>query len=250
MLGDAASARPPLIPYNPALRPRNRGRRTGRRLQRAPQRAWATPLQVLLIAERAALLTGRDEDFTMIVTIGYTGLRWGEVIGLEHEYARPQAIHVEWQLFELKGRFHRLPPKDDSYRSPDWEPNLPVDLPPFLAEMLATQVKNHPASRAAAPASTGAVDGTCSSDRTAATTGAATTPAGCSGRRATGGTCRSQALPAAWSLPSRPARGPVRRSPPGHPPPGPRPPARLAATASRSPQKTRRSPAGCRSSSA
>jgi len=144
MLGDAASARPPLIPYNPALRPRNRGRRTGRRLQRAPQRAWATPLHFLLIAERAALLTGRDEDFTMIVTIGYTGLRWGEVIGLEHEYARPQAIHVEWQLFELKGRFHRLPPKDDSYRSPDWEPNLPVDLPPFLAEMLATQVKNHP----------------------------------------------------------------------------------------------------------
>jgi hypothetical protein len=60
MLGDAATTKPPLIPYNPALRPRNRGRRTGRRLQRAPQRAWATPLQVLLIAERAALLTGRD----------------------------------------------------------------------------------------------------------------------------------------------------------------------------------------------
>ena len=144
VLGDAASTRPPLIPYNPALRPRNRGRRTGRRLQRAPQRTWATPLQVLLIAERAALLTGRDEDFTMITTIGYTGLRWGEMIGLEQEYARPQQTHVEWQLRELNGRFYRLPPKDDSYRSPDWEPNLPVDLPPFLAELLATQVKDHP----------------------------------------------------------------------------------------------------------
>jgi hypothetical protein len=144
ILGDAVATRPPLIPYNPALRPRNRGRRTGRRLQRAPQRIWATPLQVLLIAERAALLTGRDEDFTMILTIGYTGLRWAEAIGLEHDYTRPQQIHVEWQLRELKGRFYRLPPKDDSYRSPDWDPGLPVDLPPFLAEMLKAHVKDHP----------------------------------------------------------------------------------------------------------
>src|SRR6266404_5973445 len=29
ILGDAAAARPPLIPFNPALRPRNRGRKTG-----------------------------------------------------------------------------------------------------------------------------------------------------------------------------------------------------------------------------
>jgi len=32
ILGDAAAAKPPLIPFNPALRPRNRGRKTGRRL--------------------------------------------------------------------------------------------------------------------------------------------------------------------------------------------------------------------------
>jgi hypothetical protein len=73
ILGDAAATKPPLIPYNPAIRPRNRGRRTGRRLARAPQRVWATPLQALLVAERAALLTGRDDDLTMVVTIAYTG---------------------------------------------------------------------------------------------------------------------------------------------------------------------------------
>jgi hypothetical protein len=56
ILGDAAAHKPPLIPYNPALRPRNRGRQTGRRLERGQQRAWATPLEVLLTAERAALL--------------------------------------------------------------------------------------------------------------------------------------------------------------------------------------------------
>ena len=61
ILGDAATARPPLIPFNPAVRPRNRGRRTGRGLDRSPQRAWATPLEVLLVAERAALLAGRDD---------------------------------------------------------------------------------------------------------------------------------------------------------------------------------------------
>jgi hypothetical protein len=44
-------------------------------------------LEALLLAERAALLTGRDQDFTMVLTIGYTGLRWGEVIGLEHGLA-------------------------------------------------------------------------------------------------------------------------------------------------------------------
>jgi integrase len=56
---------------------------------------WATPLQALLVAERAALLSGRDEDFTMVVTIAYTGLRWGETIGLERDYARDDEIHVE-----------------------------------------------------------------------------------------------------------------------------------------------------------
>ena len=61
ILGDAATARPSLIPFNPTVRARNRGRRTGRGLDRSPQRAWATPLDVLLVAERAALLADRDD---------------------------------------------------------------------------------------------------------------------------------------------------------------------------------------------
>ena len=149
ILGDAAAAKPPLVPYNPAIRPRNRGRRTGRRLDRGPQRGWVTPLQALLVAERAALLSGRDEDFTMIVTIAYTGLRFGEVIGLEREHVQRDEIHVEWQLREIRSAFHRLPPKDDSYRSPNWEPCLPVDLPPFLAELLARQIQTQPRQRCA-----------------------------------------------------------------------------------------------------
>jgi integrase len=147
ILGDAAATRPPLIQYNPALRARNRGRRTGRHLERDPQRAWATPLQVLLLAERATLLSGRDDDFTLIITIGYTGLRWGEAIGLERDYVHTDEVHVEWQLHEINGRFHRLPPKDDSYRSPRWEPKLPVDLPPFLDLLLARHLQADPGRR-------------------------------------------------------------------------------------------------------
>jgi integrase len=149
ILGDAAAARPPLIPYNPALRPRNRGRRTGRRLDRGPQKVWATPLQALLVAERAALLSGRDDDFTMVVTMGYTGLRWGETIGLELDFVRSTEIEVEWQLREVNGRFYRLPPKDDSYRSTNWEPCLPVDLPGFLAELIASQIGTSPRQKCA-----------------------------------------------------------------------------------------------------
>jgi integrase len=144
ILGDAAAAWPPLIGHNPAVRPRNRGRRTGRRMERSPRRAWATPLQVLLVAERAALLTGRDEDFTLIVTMAWTGMRWGEAIGLETGLVRPGHLCVEWQLREVAGVFHRLPPKDDSYRSTLWEPCLPVDLPPFLGALLTRQARDRP----------------------------------------------------------------------------------------------------------
>ncbi len=143
MLGDAATARPrPLIPFNPALRQQNRGKRTGRRLAVSAPRTWATPLEALLTAERAALLSGQDDDFTMLITIAYTGLRWGETVGLEREFLHPALINVEWQLRELNGKFYRLPPKDDSYRSLNWEPRVPVDLPPFLAAMLARQARS------------------------------------------------------------------------------------------------------------
>jgi integrase len=100
ILGDAV---PRLIPYNPAVKPRARGRRTGRKADRGPEKEWATPLQVLLLAERCALLSGCDDDFIMIVTKAYTGMRWAEVIGLEREYCRLGSIRVEWQPYEHNG---------------------------------------------------------------------------------------------------------------------------------------------------
>jgi hypothetical protein len=70
-----------------------------------------------LLAERAALLSGRDDEFTTVVTLGFTGLRWGELVGPGDRYVRPDAVRVEWQLYELDtGELYRCPPKDDSYR--------------------------------------------------------------------------------------------------------------------------------------
>jgi len=43
----------------------------------------------------------------MLITIGYTGMRWGETIGLERDLLLPSLINVEWQLREINGRCRR-----------------------------------------------------------------------------------------------------------------------------------------------
>jgi integrase len=147
ILGDAVTARPPILQFNPAARLRNRGKKSGRRLAASPPTIWATPLESLLIAERAALLSGRDDEFTMLVAIAYTGMRWAECLGLEREFLADGIINIEWQLAEIVGKFHRLPPKDDSYRSVNIKPFVPLDLPPFLSALLAQQALVHSGAR-------------------------------------------------------------------------------------------------------
>ncbi|MFC0527249.1 LacI family DNA-binding transcriptional regulator [Phytohabitans kaempferiae] len=118
---------------NPASRRRGRGKRAGRSRTRAPEKTVTTALGILLIAERAALLSGRDDEFVAVVLAGFTGLRWGELVGLETGYARTGGIRVEWQLYELDtGELHRCPPKDDSYRT--------IDTPDWLARLVAEHI--------------------------------------------------------------------------------------------------------------
>ncbi|GAA2650907.1 hypothetical protein GCM10010400_02730 [Streptomyces aculeolatus] len=123
-----------LIATNPAAKRRGRGRKAGRSRARGPEKVVTTPLGILLIAERAALLSGRDDEFVACVQKGYTGMRWGELVGLETEFLRPGAFRVEWQLYELdKGEFVRCPPKDDSYRT--------IDAPTWLHELVTGHVR-------------------------------------------------------------------------------------------------------------
>jgi integrase len=122
-----------LITSNPAAKRRGRGRRTARGSNRGgKEKAVTSALGILLIAERMALLSGRDDEFVAGVTLGYTGMRFGEFVGLETSYIRPGALRVEWQLYELDtGELHRCPPKDESRRT--------VDLPGWLSSLLAGQ---------------------------------------------------------------------------------------------------------------
>lgn len=121
------------LEVNPATRKRGRGKRSGRKTgNRGPEKVITDPAGALLIAERMAILSGRDDEFIMVVTAFWDGLRLGELIGLEKEYARPKTLRVEWQLHEVEGQLLRIPPKDESFGT--------LDQPPFLARMLAAHI--------------------------------------------------------------------------------------------------------------
>jgi hypothetical protein len=87
VLGDAV---PRYIKSNPAERRRGKGRKGQRRIARleSAEKIWPIPLQVLLVAERCAALSGQDTDFAMNIFMAYTGARWSEVIGLP-----PECVH-------------------------------------------------------------------------------------------------------------------------------------------------------------
>lgn len=122
-----------LIAANPASKRRGRGKRAGRSSDRGPEKVIADPLQALLIAERTALLSGRDDEFVALLLTYYTGMRFGEVVGLETQYARLGSVRIEHQLYELDtGELHRCPPKDDSYRD--------VDVPQWLSRLVSGHI--------------------------------------------------------------------------------------------------------------
>jgi integrase len=136
-----ADAIPRYIQTNPAARRSGKGRKGQRRIERAEkkEKVWATPLETLLIAERAAALSGMETDFVMILTVAYTGMRWGEIIGLPPDCIHEDTIDIHWKLYELDGRFYRGRPKDGSMRT--------VDLPLFLRSLLVKHMKANPNSK-------------------------------------------------------------------------------------------------------
>jgi integrase len=148
ILGDAVHAGK--IDRNPAER--RKGRRGRKRAKgRAPARATQpgtanviTPLQALCLAERCALLSGRDTDFVMNVFAAWTGVRWGELLAVEGWDGQDSPLQlprdgiatyaVDWQLREIGGVVCKSHPKDGSYRV--------LDLPPFLADLMRWALDN------------------------------------------------------------------------------------------------------------
>lgn len=136
-----ADAIPRYIQSNPAARRRGKGRKGQRRIERAEkaERTWATALEVLLFAERCSALSGRDADFVLVVPMAYTGMRWSEAMGLAPSCVRRATVKVDWKLYERDARFYRGRPKDGSIRT--------VDVPPFLADLLAHHLAVNPATK-------------------------------------------------------------------------------------------------------
>jgi integrase len=142
ILGDAVHAGK--LERNPAERRkgrRGRVRAKGRTPAHVPQGTTAnviTPLQAVCLAERCALLSGRDIDFVMNVFASWTGVRWGELLAVEGWEDKDSPLQlseheistyaVDWQLRELGGVVRKSPPKDGSYRV--------LDLPPFLTDLM------------------------------------------------------------------------------------------------------------------
>jgi len=149
ILGDAILDPRTGLKTNPAARPpRTRGRRSGRIKRGRAAKKWPAPEDVVLAAERAALLSGRDLDFVMAVTIAWTGMRWAEIQGMQREYLLKDDIgyfyELDWQLPEVAGRFLREPLKTDSYRTHEPDAGISrVDLPPFLRDLLQGVVDAH-----------------------------------------------------------------------------------------------------------
>ena len=205
----------------PGPRVTNRGRRTGRKLDRGPKRVWATPLQALLVAERAALLSGRDEDFTMVVTIAYTGLRWVRRSASNGTTSTTMRSTSSGSCARSAARSTGSRPRTTPTAAPTGNPACPSTSHRSWPSSWTGRSKPSPGSGAPARPSTVAAGTTCSSARTAGIPGAATTPAACSARPATAATSRSPASrpgSPSWT----PPRGRASRSRPGRAPPRPR----------------------------
>jgi integrase len=140
LLADAAEER--LIPANP-IRAQRRGRR---RTDRRSERLWATPAEVLAIADNAALLPhAGPAAAVLIVTAAWTGARWGEIVGLQRRntHLDPDTgtgcVVIDprvGSLVESSRGVELGPPKTaESART--------ITLPPFLVGLLRRHLDSH-----------------------------------------------------------------------------------------------------------
>jgi integrase len=147
ILADAVADPKITLGANPAARRRGRGRRAAPPPAREDDdddededsgedddtgAVITTPLGALLIAERAAIMSGRGDELVAVLLGYYTGLRWGELSGLETRFARAGKIRVRWQLRERAGGHVRKRPKFGKTRE--------LDIPPWLDRLLAGHV--------------------------------------------------------------------------------------------------------------
>jgi integrase len=133
MLDDAVDEH--LIASNPILAVRRRARR-GRRRNTEPipaERVWATPEQVVRIADQTGLL-GTHSNWLLVITTGWTGARWGEMTGLHrtNTHLDDGCIVIDPDTGCLHESTHRM------WLGPTKTPASArtITLPPFLIMLL------------------------------------------------------------------------------------------------------------------
>jgi len=123
-------------------------RKSGRRGRYRPKpkqedKVIATPRQALLAARNALEMHGLNE-YALVLTSAYTGLRIGEVAGLHRDQlalkdkGQGARIHAIQQSQYVNGEFTEIEPKYDSGRG--------LIVPPFLAQLLRDLVGFRPGS--------------------------------------------------------------------------------------------------------
>src|SRR3546814_9610515 len=71
-------------------------------LFRSPEKAITSALGALLVAERASLLSGRDDEFVLIMTDAETAMRWGR--SEEHTSELQSLMRISYAVFCLKNK--------------------------------------------------------------------------------------------------------------------------------------------------
>ena len=122
-------------------------RRSGRRGRYQPkpkdEKVIATPRQALLIARNAFMMRGINE-YALVLTAAYTGLRIGELAGVHrdqlalHDEGQGARLHSVQQSQYVDGVFTEIGNKYDSGRG--------LILPPFLASLLQELMDSRPDS--------------------------------------------------------------------------------------------------------
>jgi integrase len=101
-----------------------------------PERPWATAAQVLAIANHT-----NQAEATLIITAAYTGMRWGELTGLQRHNCKLDDACIDVDpsvgaLHEIAGELELGPPKTPAaVRS--------IALPPFLVIRLRQHLASH-----------------------------------------------------------------------------------------------------------
>lgn len=123
-----------LMHRNPAAHRRSRGRYINRQASATRPPVIVDPLTAFLIAERASTITGRDDEFILLTTMYYTGMRISEVMGVEiGAVSSRYRLQMQLSPYIKSEVFYYKSPKFNSIRD--------IDIPEFLLELWRHQAR-------------------------------------------------------------------------------------------------------------